>query len=132
MNPRLTPQSGGSPRQRQGAVAEQAVASHLTRQGYFLLAANYRVPRLGELDLVMQRGRTIYVIEVKARTSAKAYGGALAAITPAKLARLRRTTQFFLQEKRIMNTDISFLAAAATLTAQGTVGEIQVVPIEYL
>jgi putative endonuclease len=117
--------------QKRGSAAEAAVARHLTGLGYYVLAQNYAVPRLGELDLVLQLGRTIYFVEVKARSRADHFGGALAAITPAKLARLRKTALFYLQKERYMNSDVAFLAADVRLTEQGEVADIVIVPVEY-
>ena len=38
-----------------GQLAEKAVAVHLEQSGYQVCAANYRVPRLGELDIVVMK-----------------------------------------------------------------------------
>jgi putative endonuclease len=53
---------------RHGHVAEAAAAALLVLKGYRLLARRYRTP-LGEIDLIVKRGRTIAFVEVKARTS---------------------------------------------------------------
>jgi putative endonuclease len=51
---------------RHGHLAEAAAAALLFAKGYRLLARRYRTP-LGEIDLVMKRGRVIAFVEVKAR-----------------------------------------------------------------
>lgn len=51
---------------RHGIAAEIAAALCLSAKGYRLLARRYRTP-LGEIDLVVKRGRTIAFVEVKAR-----------------------------------------------------------------
>ena len=51
---------------RHGLRAEIAAASLLLAKGYRILARRYRTP-LGEIDLVVRRGRTIAFVEVKAR-----------------------------------------------------------------
>ena len=53
---------------RHGHVAEAAAAALLMAKGYRLLARRYKTP-LGEIDLVMKRGRIIAFVEVKARAS---------------------------------------------------------------
>ncbi len=51
---------------RHGHLAEAAAMLLLLVKGFRPLARRYRTP-LGEIDLVMKRGRTIAFVEVKAR-----------------------------------------------------------------
>ena len=51
---------------RHGLSAEIAAAALLALKGYRLLARRYRTP-LGEIDLVVKRGKVIAFVEVKAR-----------------------------------------------------------------
>ena len=51
---------------RRGHVAELAAAALLCLKGYRLLARRYRTP-LGEVDLIVKRGRLIAFVEVTAR-----------------------------------------------------------------
>ena len=51
---------------RRGHLAEAAAAALLLVKGFKLLARRYRTP-LGEIDLIVKRGRTIAFVEVKAR-----------------------------------------------------------------
>ena len=53
---------------RHGLAAELAAAALLLAKGYSLLARRYRTP-LGEIDLIVRRGRLIAFVEVKARAS---------------------------------------------------------------
>ena len=53
---------------RLGHAAEAAAALLLLAKGYRLLARRYRTP-LGEIDLIVRRGRTIAFVEVKARAN---------------------------------------------------------------
>lgn len=53
-----------------------------------ILERNWRCAH-GEVDLIARDGETVVFVEVKTRTST-AFGHPLEAITPAKLARLRR------------------------------------------
>ena len=54
---------------RLGPEAERRVRRHYRLRGYRILAANARAGGY-ELDLVVRRGRTVVVCEVKARTRA--------------------------------------------------------------
>ena len=71
-----------------GRYGEHAAAQWLSRRGMVLLDRNWRC-ELGEVDLVLRDGDVVVVCEVKTRTSA-AFGSPFEAVTPRKLARLRR------------------------------------------
>jgi putative endonuclease len=77
--------------------AERRARDHLEAQGYTLLAENYARPG-GEIDLVMEQGGVTVFVEVRQRGSAR-FGSAAESLTPAKLARLRRTALAFLVER---------------------------------
>jgi len=71
---------------------------HLQRAGYEILARNWRSPHAdlrGELDVVARDGAALVFCEVKARRGQDA-GGPLAAVTPAKVAQLRRLAGSYL------------------------------------
>lgn len=71
-----------------GRSGEQFAVDYLTALGYTILDRNWRCT-LGELDIVALDGPTTVMVEVKTRSSV-AYGHPLDAVTPRKLARLRR------------------------------------------
>ncbi|TKB50963.1 YraN family protein [Ferrimonas aestuarii] len=81
----------------QGSQAEQQVCQWLERQGLILLHQNFHC-RFGELDLVMQQDNELVFIEVKYRRSS-GFGGASAAVTPAKQKRLRLAASYYLQQQ---------------------------------
>ena len=84
-----------SPRSRQlGPEAERRVRRHYRLRGYVILAANAWVGGY-ELDLVVRRGRTVVVCEVKAR-SGPGYGEPLEAVGPEKARRVRRAAETWL------------------------------------
>lgn len=82
--------------QRLGRAGEDAAAAYLRRRGMRPVARNWRC-RYGEIDLVAREGGCLVFIEVKTRTSGQ-FGGPMAAVTPSKLARLRRLAAYWLQE----------------------------------
>ncbi|MBX3193711.1 MAG: YraN family protein [Schumannella sp.] len=71
-----------------GVRGERIAERHLVARGMVVLDRNWRCPQ-GEIDLVLQDGDEVVFVEVKTRSS-EAFGHPLEAITPAKLARLRR------------------------------------------
>jgi putative endonuclease len=71
-----------------GRRGERLAEQHLLARGYRLVERNWRC-RQGEIDLVVRDGDALVFVEVKTRTST-AFGHPFEAITPVKLARLRR------------------------------------------
>ena len=87
---------------RIGRLGESLAARHLTSLGFRLLARNYRVGRLGEIDLVMlaEDGVTLCFVEVKTRTGT-AFGRPAEAVTADKRRRIRRMAQVFVQSRAL-------------------------------
>lgn len=54
-------------RTRLGSRAERMAARHLKRSGLKILARNFTVPGVGELDLLAREGNTLVVVEVRSR-----------------------------------------------------------------
>ncbi|PZQ92008.1 MAG: YraN family protein [Leifsonia xyli] len=71
-----------------GRRGERLAEQHLVARGYRLVERNWRC-RHGEIDLVVRDGDALVFVEVKTRSST-AFGHPFEAITPLKLARLRR------------------------------------------
>ncbi|HEY4542121.1 MAG TPA: YraN family protein [Noviherbaspirillum sp.] len=88
-----------SPRQREGAAAEERALAYLQQQGLREVTRNFRC-KGGEIDLIMRAGETLVFVEVRQRGSAR-FGGAAASVTVAKQTRLIRAAQFYLQRQRI-------------------------------
>lgn len=71
-----------------GRYGEDAAAEYLAAAGWQVLDRNWR-GQGGELDIVALQGEDLVVVEVKTR-SGTGYGHPAEAVTPAKLARVRR------------------------------------------
>jgi putative endonuclease len=71
---------------RDGGRAEWGAALLLMAKGYRILGMRLKTPQ-GELDLVVQRGRVLAVVEVKRRRTLEE---ALLAVAPVQRERLRR------------------------------------------
>ena len=79
-----------------GAWGEDAAEKYLRRRLYRIVARNYRC-RLGEIDVIAQRGNEIVFVEVKTRKSA-AYAEAKDFVDAAKQRRILNTAQVWLAE----------------------------------
>lgn len=71
-----------------GRRGEAIAARHLRQSGLVIVERNWRCAH-GEIDIVARQGDELVFVEVKTRSSV-AFGHPLEAITPRKLARLRR------------------------------------------
>ncbi len=100
-----------------GQYGERLAARFLTQQGMQILDRRWRC-RHGELDLVALDGDCLVACEVKTRRS-QAAGTALDAVTPAKLARLRRLTAAWLAEHQGGFRDVRIDVIAVNLPARG-------------
>lgn len=81
-------------RQRRGRGAETRVLTVARRRGLDCVARNFSCRR-GELDLVLDDGSELIVVEVRYRRRAD-FGDAVASVNSAKRARIIAATRLFL------------------------------------
>ena len=85
------------PRKRAGNTGERLAFFHLRRNGYTVVARQWRAPNLsGEVDLVAWHGETLCFIEVKTRSSHDRFGAAYT-IDAHKQHNLRRMAAAYIQ-----------------------------------
>lgn len=70
-----------------GRIAEDTAATYLRQKGFEIIEQNWRT-KLCEIDIVAQKNKEVYLIEVKYRKNAK-HGGGMSAVTPKKLRQMR-------------------------------------------
>lgn len=87
--------SGGAQARLLGRWGERLVSEYLRKQGWKIRETNYRC-RMGELDIVAEKGRYIAFVEVKLRKSS-GYGLPREAVTTEKQRKLRAATELYLQ-----------------------------------
>lgn len=98
-----------------GLTGEQQAENYLAGLGMLCLARRYRGGD-GELDLVMQDGNTLVMVEVKFRPNSRR-GAGLAAITPGKQRRMLHAAQHFLLEGEWTGKPVRF--DVVEITADG-------------
>ena len=84
-----------SQKQEQGKTWEDAAQAYLQRHGLVPIEANFRC-KLGEIDLIMRDGEALVFVEVRQRAAGSQVSAA-ASISPAKIRRLVRAAQVYLQ-----------------------------------
>ncbi|HTX62919.1 MAG TPA: YraN family protein [Acidimicrobiales bacterium] len=105
-------------RRRLGIRGEQLAASWYANEGYEVLDRNWRCAG-GEIDLVLRKGTTLVVCEVKTRSS-DAFGSPAEAVTQAKRVRLRRLAARWLATHEVRPRFVRFDVASV----QGDLVEI--------
>jgi uncharacterized protein (TIGR00252 family) len=81
-----------------GLKAEAAARVYLEMRGYKIMEQNFRRPRC-EIDIIAQKGDTVYFVEVKYRRNYE-QGGGLEAITQTKLRQMQFAAEIWVQETK--------------------------------
>ena len=95
-----------SARSRIGRSAEIAAAAELGRQGYRIVASNYRC-RLGEIDFVAEESGFLVFVEVRCKRT-DTFGSPAESITASKRARIAASAQCYVDERGIKDVDCRF------------------------
>jgi putative endonuclease len=98
-----------------GRIGEEAALQWYRAAGYRPVARNWRCS-LGELDLVLRRGATVVVCEVKTRRGG-AFGSPFEAVHWAKQRKLRALAEVFLS--RVSYGEVRFDVASVTVPRSG-------------
>jgi putative endonuclease len=93
-------------KQRVGRSGEDLAAEHLERQGYRIVARNFRT-RLAEIDIIARHRGVIVFVEVKARRN-RSHGHPKWAVTPAKQRRISMAALAYLKKQRAMDARARF------------------------
>lgn len=102
-----------------GQRGEELAAAHLARQGYEILARNWRC-RAGEMDIIARRGEMLVFVEVRTRRGRR-LGTPEESVTPAKQARLIEVAQTYLQEIELAGSPWRIDVVAVVLDGRGQV-----------
>ena len=89
-----------------GREGESAARVYLEQKGYRFIECNYKRTH-GEIDLIMEDGKTLVFIEVKSRTNRR-YGEPREAVTPFKQQHVRYTAKAFLYSHHQMERAVRF------------------------
>ncbi len=88
--------------QRIGRWGEQAAAEYLEKQGYQILARNFRTEH-GEIDIIAQQDKVLVFVEVKARSSNR-FGYPEHSVTPRKRMHILSAAEKYIFEHREFQT----------------------------
>ena len=80
--------------QQMGRKAEELAIRYLTKQGFVIIARNYRYQR-AEIDLIAQKNRLLVFVEVKARSSDQ-FGEPETFVTPKQQALIHTAAEHYI------------------------------------
>lgn len=100
-----------------GRYGEKVAATYLVDAGWVVLDRNWRGTG-GELDLIARDGDVLVAVEVKTRRGT-AFGHPAEAVTPAKLARLRRLTGEWIATHPVRPSSVRIDVVAVVLPEAG-------------
>ncbi|WP_298859358.1 YraN family protein [uncultured Gimesia sp.] len=106
-----------------GDKGERAAVRFLKRQGYSILARQYRTD-LGEIDIIALDRETVVFIEVKTRQS-DFKGQPYEAVTRQKQSQLTRLASAFLKNHQLLNSPARFDVISILWPVQKSAPEIQ-------
>jgi putative endonuclease len=101
-----------------GRRGEDAAEQLYVRRGYRVLARNWRC-RVGELDLVLGRGDTMVVCEVKTRRGGR-FGGGYEAVDARKRQKIRAVTEVLMLQEDVRPGAVRFDVASVWLRPDGS------------
>ncbi|CFY08331.1 Uncharacterised protein family UPF0102 [Syntrophomonas zehnderi OL-4] len=89
-----------------GRLGEEIAVRYLEKEGYKILARNYR-NRYGELDVICIKKEVLVFVEVKTRRSNR-YGSAEEAVTPKKIEHIKKVSLHYLADCHFKYKEIRF------------------------
>jgi ribonuclease HII len=104
-----------------GDASETTTAEYLQTQGYEILDRNWKT-KICEIDIVAKRDNIYFFVEVKHRKNDTS-GDGLAAITPKKLAQMKKAAELYALKHKLVSVDLR-LMAIATFGEPPQIGEI--------
>ncbi|MBP5493221.1 MAG: YraN family protein [Clostridiales bacterium] len=108
-----------------GKASEEFVSDFLVRRGAVILARNYAVHNVGELDIICRYKARVLVIEVKSRDFRTRYGSPEEAVTALKQNKILRTTAHFCKENHIPLESVSYFVAGVIHDVNGNVEDVR-------
>ncbi len=92
---------------------EKIAMEYLISRGYSIVERNYRT-RIGEIDIITARDRTIAFVEVRTRKSA-ALGPPEYSITPRKVSRIARVASHYIKNELKCSSEWKFAFDVVTV-----------------
>lgn len=90
-----------------GVLAEHNAAKLMKEKGYTILDMNVNYPKIGELDIVCKKAKTLVIVEVKYR-STKEMGDPIESVTKSKITKIIKATERYIIEHHLQDYEVRF------------------------
>jgi Uncharacterised protein family UPF0102. len=107
-----------------GRIGEAAALEYILSHRMKPLAKNYRVGRLGEIDIIAQDGDTLCFIEVKTRRG-KGYGTPAEAVSRLKQNTMIKVAQMYAAKQDIRDVPMRFDVIEVYMGPDGAVKSVE-------
>ncbi|MCX7710392.1 MAG: YraN family protein [Clostridia bacterium] len=94
-------------RKKLGNQGELIALEYLQKSGYRIVLKNFRVGRIGEIDIIAEEGQDLCFIEVKARSST-IFGTPAEAVGKSKQENIKKIANVYLLNKNLFDRNIRF------------------------
>ncbi|MGI6050496.1 MAG: YraN family protein [Acetivibrionales bacterium] len=106
-----------------GTLGEERAKEYLEHKGYRILDCNYRVGRLGEIDIVARDNDTLCFIEVKTRSNNR-FGTPAQAVMPQKQATIIKIAQIYMQKYKYYDIPVRFDIVEIFMDREGNTRDV--------
>jgi putative endonuclease len=90
-----------------GSVGENLAEGYLIKNGFRIIKKNYRVGRIGEIDLIAREKEFLCFIEVKTRKSIE-FGTPAEAVTFRKRETIKKLAYIYINNNRLYDCHVRF------------------------
>ncbi len=106
-----------------GALGEEQAKEYLEDKGYKILNRNYRVGRIGEIDIIAKDHDTLCFIEVKTRSNEN-FGTPAQAVSPHKQATIIKIAQIYMQKYNLYDIPVRFDIVEILMDRKGNTKDV--------
>lgn len=100
-----------------GILGEELAVKHLRKEGYEILAENYRHQK-AEVDIIARTGDTLVIVEVKTRSTPN-FGLPQEFVKPAQIKQLLKAADFYINDNNLDEVETRFDIIAIVLNKEG-------------
>ena len=105
-----------------GFVGEKIAQNYLRSLSFSIRDTNYRT-KGGEIDIVAEKNKTVYFVEVKTRIG-DSHGKPYEAVTYAKQCHMQRAAQWYILQNKLQNSKLRLAVISIELMPDETVKTI--------
>ena len=111
-----------------GDKGESVACEVLRENGFTVLQRNYAVHNIGEIDIIAEKAKDIYIFEVRTRMNIGTYPDSAESVTRTKRSKVIRTAERYISENDLYDRNIVFEVIKVTSDAQGNILRTEFIP----